>query len=116
MHKPFAGLIFLCLSSTLLSCSEAGKNPSSSACCDYLNTVDSGVQVAGIKMIPIETPVGNFKVWTKRIGNNPSMKVLLLHGGPAMTHEYLECFESFFPKEGFEMVEYDQLGSFYSNQ
>ena len=33
-----------------------------------------------------------------------------------MTHEYMECFESFFPKEGFEMIEYDQLGSFYSDQ
>jgi proline iminopeptidase len=42
--------------------------------------------------------------------------VLLLHGGPAMTHEYMECFESFFPKEGFEMIEYDQLGSYYSDQ
>ena len=42
--------------------------------------------------------------------------ILLLHGGPAMTHEYMECFESFFPKEGFEFYEYDQLGSYYSDQ
>lgn len=82
----------------------------------YFAPVDSGVQVAGIKMISIQTPVGKFKVWTKRFGNNPRTKVLLLHGGPAMTHEYMECFESFFPKEGFEMIEYDQLGSFYSDQ
>lgn len=33
-------------------------------------------------MLPIETPVGPFRVWTKRIGNNPSLRVLLLHGGP----------------------------------
>jgi proline iminopeptidase len=33
-----------------------------------------------------------------------------------MTHEYMECFESFFPKEGFEFYEYDQLGSYYSDQ
>ncbi len=96
------------------SCSQPAKN--SSSCCDYFNTSDTGVQVAGIKMIPIETPVGKFKVWTKRFGNNPTIKVLLLHGGPAMTHEYLECFESFFPKEGFEFYEYDQLGSYYSDQ
>jgi len=82
----------------------------------YFAPVDSGVQVAGIKMVTIQTPVGKFKVWTKRIGNNPRIKVLLLHGGPAMTHEYMECFESFFPKEGFEMIEYDQLGSYYSDQ
>lgn len=41
---------------------------------------------------------------------------MLLHGGPACTHEYMECFESFFPKEGFEFYEYDQLGSYYSDQ
>jgi proline iminopeptidase len=33
-----------------------------------------------------------------------------------MTHEYMECFESFFPKVGFEFYEYDQLGSYYSDQ
>ncbi|MET0298525.1 MAG: proline iminopeptidase-family hydrolase, partial [Flavitalea sp.] len=42
--------------------------------------------------------------------------ILLLHGGPAFTHEYMECFESFFPQQGFEFYEYDQLGSYYSDQ
>ncbi len=83
---------------------------------EYFATKDSGVQMAGIKMIPIKTDVGTFKIWTKTIGNNPRVKVLLLHGGPAMTHEYMEAFESFFPKEGFEIIEYDQLGSYYSDQ
>ncbi len=82
----------------------------------YFAPKDSGVQTAGIKMIPVNTPVGTFHVWTKSIGNNPRIKILLLHGGPAMTHEYMECFESFFPAQGFEMIEYDQLGSFYSDQ
>src|SRR5947209_3200605 len=82
----------------------------------YFNYGDTGVQSGGIRMIPISTPVGNFKVWTKRIGNNPKIKVLLLHGGPAAGHEYMECFESFFPKEGFEFYEYDQLGASYSDQ
>jgi proline iminopeptidase len=77
---------------------------------EYFNYGDTGVQVAGIKMIPINTPVGEFKVWTKRFGSNPRVKVLLLHGGPAATHQYMEVFESFFPKEGFEFYEYDQLG------
>src|SRR6476619_3123987 len=82
----------------------------------YFDYGDSSVQTAGIRLIPIQTPVGNFKVWTKRFGNNPRIKVLLLHGGPAFTHEYMECFESFFPQQGFEMIEYDQLGSYYSDQ
>lgn len=67
-------------------------------------------------MIPVQTPVGTFKVWTKKIGNNPRVKVLLLHGGPALTHEYMECFETFLPKEGYELIHYDQLGSYYSDQ
>lgn len=74
------------------------------------------MQTGGVRLIPIETPVGKFNVWTKRFGNNPKIKILLLHGGPAMTHEYMECFESFFPKQGYEFYEYDQLGSYYSDQ
>ncbi len=70
----------------------------------------------GVRMIPITTPAGNFRVWTQRIGNNPRIKVLLLHGGPAATHEYFEAFQSFFPGEGIEFYYYDQLGSAYSDQ
>jgi proline iminopeptidase len=74
------------------------------------------VLAGGIKMIEITTPKGPFKVWTKRVGNNPKIKVLLLHGGPAMTHEYLEVFDSYFPAAGIEYYYYDQLGSAYSDQ
>src|ERR1044072_7077095 len=70
----------------------------------------------GVRMIPIHTPRGDFRVWTRRVGNNPRLKVLLLHGGPAMTHEYFEAFDSFFPGEGIEFYYYDQLGSAYSDQ
>jgi proline iminopeptidase len=79
---------------------------------DYNEPVEAG----GVKLIPIKTPVGEFNVWTKRFGNNPKIKILLLHGGPGMTHEYMECFETFFLREGFEFYEYDQLGSYYSDQ
>lgn len=81
----------------------------------YFNYGDSA-EAGGVRMIPIKTPAGDFKVWTKRFGTNPKIKVLLLHGGPAMTHEYMECFETFFQREGFEFYEYDQLGSYYSDQ
>ena len=99
-----------------LGCNTGHNSNGSMAVSDYFNYGDTSVQVAGIKLIPIQTPVGTFKVWTKRFGNNSKIKILLLHGGPAMTHEYMECFESFFPKEGFEFYEYDQLGSYYSDQ
>jgi len=70
----------------------------------------------GVDMIPIETPKGTFNVWTKRVGNNPSVKVLLLHGGPGATHELYECFDSYLPQESYEYYYYDQLGSYYSDQ
>ena len=81
---------------------------------DYSDRDD--VLTGGVKLIPIDTPKGTFRVWTKRIGNNPAIKVLLLHGGPGATHEYFEAFDSYFPAAGFEYYYYDQLGSFYSDQ
>ncbi len=80
---------------------------------NYLNFKTPGAyQAGGVQMIKLKE---GYKVWTKRFGNSP-MKVLLLHGGPAMTHEYMEAFESFFPKANIEFFEYDQLGSYYSDQ
>lgn len=107
--------LLLLIAITLFSCSQNNENTKPTVA-EYFNYNDSGIQTGGIKMIPIHTSVGDFKVWTKRFGNNPRIKVLLLHGGPAFTHEYFECFESFFPKEGIEFYEYDQLGSYYSDQ
>lgn len=77
---------------------------------DYFALSSDSVQMGGVKVIPISTPKGNFKVWTKRVGNNPTIKVLLLNGGPGATHEYFECFENFLPAEGIEFIYYDQLG------
>ena len=95
---------------------ENNSKGSDTPVAEYFNYGDTGIQSAGIRLIPITTPVGSFKVWTKRFGNNSRIKILLLHGGPAAGHEYMECFESFFPKEGFEFYEYDQLGASYSDQ
>jgi proline iminopeptidase len=81
---------------------------------DYSGRDD--VLSGGVKMIPIKTSKGVFRVWTKRIGNHPTMKVLLLHGGPGATHEYLEAFDSYFPAAEIEYYYYDQLGSSYSDQ
>jgi proline iminopeptidase len=95
----------------LMSCS-----PHEEKQLDYFKTTDQGIRTGGIEMIPVTTPKGTFNVWTKRIGNNPRMKLLLLHGGPGATHEYFESFESFLPQEGIEFIYYDQLGSTYSEQ
>jgi hypothetical protein len=45
----------------------------------------------GARKIPVTTPAGEYRVWVKRVGNNPDLRVLLLHGGPGDTHEYLEA-------------------------
>ena len=58
-------------------------------------------------MIPVAG--GKYKVWTKQMGSGP-VKVLLMHGGPGFSHDYLEAMESFLPQAGIEMYYYDQLG------
>ena len=70
----------------------------------------------GVRMIPIETSKGTFKVWTRRVGNNPTIKVLLLHGGPGSNSDFMAVFDSFFPAAGIEYYHYDQLGSFMSDK
>jgi proline iminopeptidase len=81
----------------------------------YFLPKNAGLQTGGVQIIPVNTPKGEFKIWTKTIGNNPTTKLLLLNGGPGMTHEYFECFESFLPGEGIEIIYYDQLGCGFSD-
>lgn len=84
---------------------------------DYLDYSSKDDQLSGgVKMIPIQTSAGEFNVWTKRVGNNPAMKVLLLHGGPGATHEYFECADSYLPNASIEYYYYDQLESYYSDK
>jgi len=70
----------------------------------------------GVRMIPINTPAGEFKVWTKRHGNNPRIKLLFLHGGPGGSHEFFESADSYLPGAGIEYYYYDQLGSWFSDK
>jgi proline iminopeptidase len=100
----------ICLALTLTAC--AAQKPNTW----FDNTGRDDVLSGGVKVIPIQTPKGTFKVWTKRTGNNPRIKVLLLMGGPGATHEALEAFDSYFPGAGIEYYYYDQLGSAFSDQ
>jgi proline iminopeptidase len=50
----------------------------------------------GVRMIPIE--------------------VLLLHGGPGGSSDFMSVFDSFFPAAGIEYYHYDKLGSFMSDK
>ncbi len=119
MPRFLIGLALVC---ALAGCSPAPapQAPSAQAgpaIATYFDpTGRDDVLSGGVRMIPITTPKGDFRVWTKRVGNNPRIKVLLLHGGPAATHEYFEAFDSFLPRAGIEYYYYDQLGSAYSDQ
>jgi proline iminopeptidase len=84
---------------------------------EYLdNTGRDDILGGGARRIPITTPKGEFHVWTKRFGNNPTAKLLLLHGGPGATHEYFEACDGYLPAANIEYYYYDQLGSTYSDQ
>jgi proline iminopeptidase len=111
-------LLIALLVAALVPLACAGEPPGSPAVpASYLDSGDrDDVLSGGVKLIPVTTPKGTFRVWTKRVGNNPRVKVLLLHGGPGMTHEYLEAFDSYLPAAGIEYTYYDQLGSAYSDQ
>jgi proline iminopeptidase len=73
------------------------------------------VTADGVRFIPIRTPSGEYRVWTRRVGDNPDTKLLLLHGGPGATHEYLEIFDGYLPAAGVEYYYYDQLGAGHSD-
>ncbi len=102
--------LHLCLALVSILFLQSCQQKATPAANDYFAQSNDTIQNGGIKMIPITTPKGTFNVWTKRIGNNPKIKVLLLNGGPGATHEYFECFENFLPAEGIEFIYYDQIG------
>lgn len=88
---------------TLIACqSPQNQNPPPQT---NPTTTDS-IKTGGNKLITID---GKYKVWTKKTGDG-NIKVLLLHGGPGFSHDYMECFEDFLPKQGMEIYYYDQLG------
>jgi proline iminopeptidase len=95
----------------------AGKTTGQSVPASYFDITGRGDLLSGgVRMIEIQTAKGKFKVWTKRVGNNPRIKLLLLHGGPGATHEYFEACDTHLPAAGVEYYYYDQLGSAFSDQ
>jgi proline iminopeptidase len=101
---------------SLLGCAPAIAADNIAASSYFDSSGRDDVLSGGVRLITVQTPKGPFHVWTKRVGNNPRIKVLLLHGGPGMTHEYFEAFDSYLPRAGIEYYYYDQLGSAYSDQ
>ncbi|AUD00596.1 proline iminopeptidase-family hydrolase [Spirosoma pollinicola] len=102
--------ILLVCTTFLVSACRSG-NTDTDTLKTYFSSDTSGVADGGVRIIPIKTLNRTFNVWTKRFGNNPKIKLLLLNGGPGATHEYFEVMESFLPAEGIEFIYYDQLGT-----
>ena len=67
-------------------------------------------------MVPVRTSLGEFRVRIEKHGDSPRLKLLLLHGGPGLNHEYLEPMDDWLPGLGVEYYQYDQLGSYGSDQ
>ncbi|SEV83488.1 proline iminopeptidase-family hydrolase [Luteibacter sp. 329MFSha] len=116
MRRLLTCLLFAVTAIPALCLAQAGTPPAPAKSSYFDNTGRDDVLSGGQKTIVIDTPKGKFKVWTKRVGNNPTIKVLLLHGGPGATHEYFEAFDSYFPGAGIEYYYYDQLGSGFSDK
>lgn len=105
MKKYFG---FLCFLGLFWSCQDL-KSPT-----NYHFDSAKGIKTGGVQIVEIKSGEKTFKIWTKRIGNNPKIKLLLLNGGPGMSHEYFECFDSFLPNAAIEYIYYDQLGTGFS--
>ncbi|MCU0405303.1 MAG: proline iminopeptidase-family hydrolase [Chitinophagaceae bacterium] len=105
-------ILFSIFTVALMGCTS---EPAGDTLKNYFKDETVGVKTGGVRIIPIETMGKKFNVWTKSLGNSPSMKLLLLSGGPGTSHEYFECMESFLPAEGIELIYYDQLGTGFSD-
>jgi proline iminopeptidase len=105
--KTIIALFVICLAFS--SCRQSPAQPDLK---DSTAAASAEVKTGGTRLIQVD---GKYNVWTKKIGDG-KIKVLLLHGGPGFTHDYMECFEDFLPKEGIEFYYYDQLGCGNSDQ
>ncbi len=106
--RPDRYLLFLAAVSTLLACGSDKAPPT--------DVTAIPADAAGVRMIPITTPKGDFEVYTRQLGRSDELKVLLLHGGPGLTYETWAPLGERLPAEGIEVYYYDQLGSHHSDQ
>lgn len=105
-------LLLAALAGLTLTATADAKAPQPGPVHAYLSPAGrADVWSGGEQFITISTPDGPHKVWVKRVGNAPRLKVLLLHGGPAAGSGYFAAMDSYLPAAGIEYYYYDQLGA-----
>ena len=58
------------------STDKVAANSATPSLASYFDTTGrTDTYAGGVRMIPITTPKGTFNVWTKRVGNNPTVKL-----------------------------------------
>ena len=95
-----------------LSATSAADNGKGTLAPPLANGRKDGVRTGGARTVRID---GRYDVWVRQVGTGP-IHVLTLHGGPGMSHYYLECFEEFLPASEFTFWYYDQLGCGFSDK
>ena len=119
--------LFLAICIAILGCSNSSEQPagsdvdpaSSSSYAMVFTSEQQAIRDAkwaepGVRMVELSN---GYSVFTQTFGESSDACILTLHGGPAATHEYLLSLAYDLPvQSGFEVVMYDQLGSFFSDQ
>ncbi|WP_347718209.1 proline iminopeptidase-family hydrolase [Sphingomonas sp.] len=106
MRRSMLPMLLALAGLTLVSAAPPPLSPPPSY---YDNSRHPDAWAGGARKIMITTPKGPHQLWIKRVGNNPKLKLLLLTGGPGLSHAYLEVMDSFLPGAGIEYYHYDQL-------
>ena len=87
-------VLYFLISASLIACANQSNNPTA------VTVQNNEIKTGGAKLIQVD---GKYNVWTKKIGDG-KIKVLLLHGGPGFTHDYMECFEVFYQKKALKCI------------
>lgn len=101
--------LMMALAASIAVPAGASAPPATPPASFYDNSAHPDAWSGGQRKLTISTPKGPHQVWIKRVGNNPRLKLLLLTGGPGLSHAYMDVFDSFLPQAGIEYYHYDQL-------
>jgi L-proline amide hydrolase len=58
-------------------------------------------------------PFGAFRTWYRITGSldSPRLPLVVAHGGPGCTHDYVDSFKEIAPLDGRAVIHYDQIGN-----